>query len=192
MAQFWVPGPAHVYAGVGDARALVYLGNSENGVRVTLDWPSEDIHTDWSGTQIPADVLTFAEQAFIRADLNFFDQTRVQTLLLNRYNPLAADGAGPINFSGTLLATEGFLHRVLILCPYGAGTGGKPAYAAHPRGYNFLACQLLQPLEFNLGARPKVYSLVWRALPVYTFSACSIGYVLYNNSVLGLPDPPCD
>ena len=73
LARINVPGPCQIFPGVGASDSLVFLGYSENGVRIRLDGAFDDVYTDFGGPRKPVDSQFMGEDAMISMSLNFFN-----------------------------------------------------------------------------------------------------------------------
>jgi hypothetical protein len=73
MAQFWVPGPVELHAGVGVGGALAFVGWADVGgfhVRIVPAWG--DMRADVKGNAV--DVQRMGEEAFITGELKIWNE----------------------------------------------------------------------------------------------------------------------
>src|SRR5947209_20261571 len=87
MAQFWVPGPVELHAGVGAGGALAFVGWADVGgfhVRIVLAWSA--MRADVKGNAV--DVQRMGEEAFITGELKIWNEP-VLRACQSRGNPFA-------------------------------------------------------------------------------------------------------
>lgn len=111
-------GPCVVSVGTGAANAQESLGIAEKGGRITLDFKDRPIHDDAGGPDCPVELQTMLSMAFVDVDLQRWDQTILDKLLVAA--EAGAGAAGVAGNPGALLGTGGFL-KILYL-PSSIGT----------------------------------------------------------------------
>jgi hypothetical protein len=183
--QLYTPGPTYLQVGLGASAALLHLGWTERGVRITFDGAFEDVITDVSGTRIPFDVLDEAEQAFVTADLVLYDEAVLNTVNARRgfiAGASSPDTEGTIATTavGSLMRFEGFMYRLLVFCPYSQKTAYNTGTGMRP-GYNFLSAYLDAAREIELSSRVKIQRCIFRAIP--NWSQTAGGGTLFNFTV---------
>lgn len=179
MSTFFVNGPCAVQVGTGASFALEHLGFTKGGVRVSLDGKFEDVHSDYSGPMLPADEQFFGEEAYIRLELNRYNEA-IYVKLAARLNG-ATEGTPGANSIGTLLQAESkHIGRCLLLSPYQA----KTAYTTMPAGYNFLRVYAHAAIDLDpLGTKVKEVTIILRAMPIWDLATYT--YTLYNHTITG-------
>lgn len=181
-AQIYVAGPCEIHVGVGAAGALVFLGWSESGVRVSIQPAWDDVPSDVAGSRLPHDVQYQGEQAFISYDLKVWSES-VYAQLAARFNPFTGTrGTDPVGARGGLMVQEGAAHRLLVYSPYAA----LKASQATQKSYNFFASWLAGPDDLEpLGTRGKKIRVVHRAIGYY--DPATGGWPLYDHNTAGKP-----
>jgi hypothetical protein len=187
MAQPWCTGPAHIFLGLGNGNAPLYLGTAEKTVHYELRHHYEPIFNDIGGIRIPIDVSDQGVEGFVSADMTRWN--------MPVYNQLAAT---PRPIGGTLgiyaggdlgsqLITEGLMYPLWIQFPYGGGF--KPAYSLLEPGRRFPLSYLLGPEVLEpLGTQPHKRRLVWHALRLLAPSTNNtIAALLYDFNMTGIP-----
>src|SRR3989442_12024508 len=111
-----VNGEAKLQVKLG-TNALTNLGVTVDGVEIELREYTEPVFTDTNGPDVPFDEQQFLEDALIRAQLVFYDDTVLGTL---RSRASGTDGL--VGAAGTLWGAGAGYFRLLILSP----TGGLP------------------------------------------------------------------
>ena len=189
-SQFYVSGPATVWAGIGAGYAYEFFGFTETGLTVEIVSLQEDIQVDYAG-MMPGDVAQLGQEANISGTFTRYDEA-VSQKLASFFGPNGVPGAG-LNYSvGTLMVTEGAAYPLLIQSPYYF----KSQYGSMVPGFAFPASYLSNPHRTILSVRRKAPELQWRAIPTFgtyvgtTFSPGSPpfnGYLLYTNPTSGYP-----
>lgn len=200
MAQFFVPGPALLYAGVGGSienRIPLFLGTSIAEVRIEVREASIPVFNSLGGRSIPMDEFHDGEVAFISFASNYFKHDVVDRLMTspNPFSPVP--GTYDRTTIGALYGTEGLTFPFWVVAPYAS----NPTYAGMPAGYRFWSCKVEAPKSFDMGAKDKTYNFVIKAMRAFTTSTspltgpmiASSGYpdnfMLYDEDITGLPDP---
>ena len=204
MSQFFIPGPALLYAGIGgtrENRIPVYLGTSIDTVRVEVREATRPVFNSLGGSSIPMDEAHDGEVAFIAFAINRFNHDRMEQLMAAPSPFLSDVSPAPGTYAreaiGTLYGTEGFTFPFWAVAPYQS----FDAYANMSAGKRFWACKVESPKGFDLGAKDKTYSFVIKATRAWTTastpltgpSVVSTGYParwrLYDEDMTGLPTP---
>lgn len=183
--QFWVNGPVTLYAGTGSASALEKVGITEAGVGIEMMGGNSPVYSDDLGPETPRDVLLYPEHAFIRFDLNQFDETVTRKLLARFFKRAGAQTGGtPGTYMaadpGSLVQAEGLDYRLLVYAPYSA----KSQYTGL-NSHNFLSAFLEGQVSIApLGTRLKKFAGVFHAIPQKQGDG---SFVTYNSTVTGIP-----
>ena len=194
MAQIWVPGPAEIHVGVGAGGggsvgagytyggALLFLGWSERGVRISENPEWEDVPADIAGSRVPQDVQFMSEQCFVSLDLKVWNQP-VYNQIASRWNPYSGTpGLMTVGSIGSLMIAENLAYRLLVFPPYQAL---KPVMSGL-RPYNFQRAWLAGPDDINpFGMRAMKQRMIFRAIPPYPDG--SGNRLLYNQDASGKP-----
>ena len=177
-------GPIHVFAGVGNGGAMLYLGTGKRAPRWVFECAFIPFHNDLGGSVIPFDEIYAGTRGLISMDLNRFDR-----LTLNRVESVpnflnANAGAQGAFDQGTMMIQEGAAYPLVMTFPYFS----KPAYRAlgMPPGIRFLACWAMGPDGWNNnGTDAQEINLIWA--PTRRYIPATGGWLLADNVVAGLP-----
>ena len=189
--QFWVNGPTYLYVGTGSAGALQKLGFTERGVHITLMGHHVPVFSDDLGPESPRDVSFMADDAFIRFDLNQFDETVWRQCVARLWNStnqaigagnLAAPGYLDAKDPGSLMSAEGYTFRLLVYAPYSV----KSAYTGL-NSHNFLNAYLEGQVDTGpLGTQVKKNAGVFHAIQQKQTNGT---WKLYDNVTTGFVWP---
>lgn len=189
MAQAYVRGPAHIFAGVGMAGTPFYLGTAERTPKIQIRRAFSPVWNDLGGQLVPYDWCYEGQEGFVVADLTRWNQPVLAALQGAPRQTIAAatPGTDVVGDIGTLMVTEGAAIPLWIMFPYTA----KAAFAAQPAGYHFLATWLLGPddLDENNTKNAKV-RLSWycgRAGLISQAPIPGIAWALYDFNLAGMP-----
>lgn len=187
MSQFYVPGPARIFAGVGAAGALEFLGFSMDGAMIAIQPRFDDVFSDLGGPAVPEDVQFLGHDARITFQLSRFNAGtfhKVRQFLPGMAG--AVDGGMPNYSIGSLLKAEGLAMRLLVRATYGpTSPGAKAAYATQRGVYNFPLAYPAEVIETPVSVRTQLPRMTFRAFP--DFISDQGGYTLYNDSAAGEP-----
>jgi hypothetical protein len=174
-----------MYVGLGAGNALLFLGYSEDGMRIQLRETFEDVHADLLGPRIPIEVQRFQADALITGDLIRWNENVLQ-LIEERSRAVTAWGAVARAEVGALMLAQNKCYRFLCDAP-NVGMGVFPNMLA----YNFPASYLHDVMERRRGARVERVHITQRALANFTNIGASallaISQPLYNSDRTGIP-----
>jgi len=185
MSSVYNTGPVEMYVGVGVSLALVFLGYSEDGMRIELRETFEDIHSDMLGPRIPTEVQHFQADAMITGDLVRWDDSVLQVI---EDRSLGGAGWGVVSRAenGALLLAQGRTYRLLCDAP-NVGILAFPNLVA----YNFPNAYLHDTMTRRRGARAERVHIIFRALAQFTNIGATSGVpataTLYNSVRTGKP-----
>lgn len=145
------------------------LGYVEDEFPVELIGYHEDIHTDYSGPQMPADVQYFGEGAVMAFTLIKYDESVLNRLKarLNGGTP----GAGAAGSIGTLLVAEQKFFTLSFVSAYGS------FFPAMNSAFNFAQVYPADSFAWGQSTRVKRERVVLRAIPVINTDG---SYTLYT------------
>ncbi len=175
-----------MYCGLGVANALLFLGYSEDGMRIQIRETFEDVHSDLLGPRIPTEVQHFQADALITGDLIRWNEN-VLELIEDRSRGYSGWGNVNRKAVGELMLAQGRCYRFLcdapnLDLPTGIFPGMKP--------YNFPTAYLHDMMERRRGARVERVHISMRALANFTnigaSAALPAGSYLYNDDRSGL------
>lgn len=180
MANIYVPGPSPVAIGVAGG-ALQFLGWTQGGVTITEELRTVPIMTDYSGPQMPADIMLAGKTCVASFRLIDFNQS-VLNYVFARY-ATGSIGRVKVDEIGTLLRAESGFFR---FCVKASRRDLINAYSTNLGGCNFPFCFIQGPLEFPFGNMPQVIPV-----QVYTWAMVdktgASDAVLWNDDTSGFP-----
>jgi hypothetical protein len=157
MAQPYVTGPAHLYAGVGAGGAPFFIGHAMRTPRITIRPHFSPVWCDLTGQTVPYDWIFDGEEGFVTYDVSRWNEAGYAALAA-RPRATGARGITLPGDIGSLMITELFAYQLWVVFPYAA----KPAYASMPPGYHFLNAWLEGPDELDdLGTTARRNRLVF-------------------------------
>ncbi len=180
MSQGYVPGPCQVFAGVGSAGALTFVGYSEFGVDVRMVAAYRDVISDFGGPEVPVDSQFMGEHAYIRMTLNKYNEAVLQKIAARRFGTSVTAGAIEANGLGSLMIAEAYAYQLLLYCPY--NTKSFQSGTIVP-GYLFSSCWLVDEFTVPLSVVLKAPQLVFHAVPLW--NAVALTATLYSNTMPG-------
>lgn len=197
--QFFVPGPALLYAGVGGtllAKKPLFLGYSIGEVTITVVNAKVPVYNSLGGRTFPMDEIWDGELVMASFIINKFDHD-VAERMMSQPNPFGVPGLNETSDIGTLLGSEGMTYPFWVVSPYAFLKA-----AQFPRlrpGYRFWSATLESPKTTELGNRDKPFHMVVKGMRAFTAAATPTGpavmpgyaakFRLYDNDVTGLPNP---
>lgn len=141
----------------------IYLGTAERSpsieiVRGWLPWFDDEL-----GSSLPADELYEAEEAWVTADVNRWNEPVYAFIaaVINRGPLGGARGQNYPSDVGTSMVHESFTYPLILQFPY----AGKTLYQLYgmPAGYRFFNATLAGPDRLEpLGTEPSKRRLIWR------------------------------
>lgn len=123
-SQLYVPGPAQLFVGTGNSRALQFLGYTQEGVNINLRGNWLPVISDVLGPTTPIDRQFFGEGADFTFRLTEYNEQVLQAYACKTFGGVA--GAINANQSGSLLVQESLGFPFAIKCPYAV----KASYSA--------------------------------------------------------------
>lgn len=180
MSQGYVPGPCQIFAGVGNAGAYVFVGYSEDGVKIRLNASYEDIVSDFGGPVKPVDAQFMGEDGYFMMTLNKYNEAVLQTILKRRVGSGVTAGAIEANGLGSLMVAQGYYFPCCLVAPYSVQSFQS---ATMVPGYTFSVCWLHDDFEVDISVRLKRPRLIFRAIPLWNSTALTA--TLYTNTIPG-------
>jgi hypothetical protein len=160
-----VNGEARIRTGTGTDGALETLGVSVDGVNIEFTMHSEDVIVDTFGPGVPFDVQYFLEQAFIHADMVWYAQDVLFSILGRTANTTAGNVPGIqgiMGSAGWLFVQNNKAWRTLVMSiPANTGLTDEPCW-------NFPTSWLHATDSANYGTRRTVHRMTFRAIPLLT------------------------
>src|ERR1700733_6198166 len=165
---------------------ISFLGWTVGGLDIQYENRFVPFNVDLGG-DVEADQSHQGRTAIITATLSRWDDAIYQTFIACPVGvTLGIDDPGNI---GTLMTTEGECMQLILPFPYQA----KTAYAAQVAGTRFFACRINQDNWKQLGTKPRLLSLSWKALRVFIPGISNaFGYgrwQMFDTTISGLPAP---
>jgi|SRR5947209_3918628 len=179
MAQFWVPGPVELHAGVGAGGALAFVGWADVGgfhVRIVPAW--SDMRADVKGNAV--DVQRMGEEAFITGELKIWNEP-VLRACQSRGNPFAGvPGVMTAAEMGMPMILGGATYRLLLYSPNVA----QPIFAGLSQ-FNFVAGFLAGPDDIPKALKEQRVRVNFRCMQLRNPADGS--WTLYNGDTAGKP-----
>lgn len=163
-----VNGEALVQGGTGGGSppALEDIGVSLDGVTITLRGQWDDVYTDTFGPKIPFDRQYFLEDAIIRAEMIFYDQT-----ILNKWlGRFKGATPGTMGQAGALMGANAYFQPLVITSP------------SDSLLWHFPSSYLVDQFEYKIGTRRTQVDLLFHALPYTGTSGVTTAAVLYKRA----------
>ncbi len=170
--QLHVNGTAQIWSGTGTANALEQLGVSVDGVTIQLNTEYDEIFTDHYGPKVPYDLQYFLQDALIKCELVWYEQTVLYKWLTG--TPGAGLTLGVMGAAGNLAVQNALASRLLI-----KSTPATTGLTTVENCWNFLNVVLVDQHETKVGVEKTVWNLTFRALLTQVASG-SVGAVLFN------------
>jgi hypothetical protein len=180
-----------MYVGLASDEGLLFLGYSEDGMRIAVRENFLDYHTDTLGPKIPFDVQRFQADALITGDLVRWNESVLQ-LMEDRSKGVngLVRGVQSLAEVGAWILAQDKTYRFLCDAPNVV----SPAAAIWPNmiPYNFLAAYLHETMERRRGSKVERVHIVMRALTDFVTPDPVTGKmpktaVLYNADRSGIP-----
>lgn len=179
MSQLYVPGPAEIFVGTGNAQALQFLGFTQEGVNINLRGNWGPVVTDVLGPTTPSDRQFFGESADFTFRLTYYNESVLSALAARTFGGTA--GLITANQSGSLLVAEGLGFPCAIKAPY-AFT--HAAMSTMVSGYYFPVCAIDDEMV-PISTRTKIPEVTMFAQWVANQAALTA--TLYQTTLPSLP-----
>ncbi len=184
VATYSTAAPIAAGTTVAAPTTIAFLGHTENGLDIQFEHRFTPFRVDLGG-EVESDESYQGSTAIITATLTRWNDAVYQAVVAPPVSfTLGFDDPGDI---GTLVTQESQAVQLILPFPYAA----KPAYATQVAGLRFVSCRISQDNWKNLGTRPRLLSLTWKANRVFLPGVSNaFGYgrwLLFDTTIAGLP-----